>query len=140
MRGDPDEVRPRPDVVDDPLDRDDHAPACGQRAPDALEQRRVHDDVALAVGDERVHERDIGHERREQPDLAERSVRTVRRRRSSSIDEPAIERVTIAGNPRAAASSRCENARNDQCSTSTSPRSYAPREPRVGGEVGKSVS
>jgi hypothetical protein len=42
-----------------------------------------------------------------------------------SIDDPVIERVAIAGNPRAAASSRCENARNDQCSTSTVPCSYA---------------
>ena len=43
----------------------------------------------------------------------------------ASMDDPAIERVVTAGSPRAAASSRCVNARNDQCSTSTSPRSYA---------------
>ena len=39
----------------------------------------------------------------------------------SAIDEPVIERVVTAGNPRAPASSRCANARNDQCSTSTAP-------------------
>jgi hypothetical protein len=55
----------------------------------------------------------------------------------SSIDEPAIDRVTIAGNPRAAASSRWENAKNDQCSTSTSPRSYAPANHGLGVKLGK---
>ncbi len=54
----------------------------------------------------------------------------------SSIDEPAIDRVTIAGRPRAAASSRCENARNDQCSTSTSPLSYAPANHGLGVKLG----
>ncbi len=36
-----------------------------ERAPDPLEQRRVHHDVAFTVGDEGMHECDIGHERRE---------------------------------------------------------------------------
>src|SRR5207248_9368404 len=43
----------------------------------------------------------------------------------ASFDEPPIERVTAAGRLHAAASSRCEKARNDQCSTATSPRAYA---------------
>ena len=43
----------------------------------------------------------------------------------ASIDDPAIERVTTAGKPRAAASRRCANDRNDQCSTSTRPSRYA---------------
>ena len=34
----------------------------------------MHHDVALAVGHERMHEGDVGHERREQSDLAEASV------------------------------------------------------------------
>ena len=54
----------------------------------------------------------------------------------SSIDEPEIDRVTIAGRPRAAASSRCEKARNDQCSTSTSPRWYAPPKTGLGVKLG----
>ena len=58
----------------------------------------------------------------------------------ASIDDPAIERVTIAGSPRAPASSRCANARNDQCSTSTSPRSYAPANDGIGCEVREGVA
>ena len=39
----------------------------------------------------------------------------------SAIDDPDNDAVVTAGNPRAAASSRWANVRNDQCSTSTSP-------------------
>ena len=67
-------MRPRPQVVDDPLDGHDRAPAGRERAPHPFEQRRMHRDVAVPVGDRRVQERDVGHERREQPDLAERRV------------------------------------------------------------------
>ena len=111
-----------------------------ERAPHPFEQRRVHRDVALAVGDRRVQERDVGHAAARAARPRRTACRPGRTPSFASIDEPAIERVTIAGSPRAAASSRCENARNDQCSTSTSPRSYAPREPRVGGEVGERVA
>ena len=41
----------------------------------------------------------------------------------SAMDEPTSDPVTAAGNPRAAASSRWDNVRMDQCSTSTSPDS-----------------
>ncbi len=41
----------------------------------------------------------------------------------SAIDEPTSDPVTIAGNPRAAASRRWLSVRIDQCSTSTSPDS-----------------
>ena len=53
-----------------------------------------------------------------------------------SIDDPPIERVAIAGRPRAAASSRCANARNDQCSTSTAPLRYASANHGLGVKFG----
>src|SRR6516225_1887065 len=55
----------------------------------------------------------------------------------SAIDEPTSEPVTAAGSPRAAASNRCDNVRIDQCSTSTSPDSYAARKTGFGVYVGK---
>ena len=54
-------------------------------------------DVAGPVGDRRVQQRDVGLQRREQPDLAERRVDARVRRRSASIDDPAIERVDDRG-------------------------------------------
>ena len=140
VRGDAHEVGVAAQVVDDALDGDDRTPARRERAPHVLEQRRVQRDVAGAVGDRRVQQRDVGHERREQADLAERVSRRARTPSFASIDDPAIERVTIAGSPRAAASSRCENARNDQCSTSTSPRSVRAAEDRVRREVRERVA
>ena len=59
-------------------------------------------DVARAVGDRRVQQRDVGLQRRQQPDLAERRVDarvTVVRLHRRSRDRT---RVTIAGRPRAA--------------------------------------
>ena len=41
----------------------------------------------------------------------------------SAIEDPTSDPVTAAGSPRAAASSRCESVRIDQCSTSTPPDS-----------------
>ncbi len=69
----PDQMRPRPNVVDDPLDGHDHAPARRERTPNAFEDRRVQRDIAGAVGDRRVQQRDVGDERRKQADGAERS-------------------------------------------------------------------
>ena len=135
MSRDPHQVGPRTDVVDDPLDGHDRAAAGPERPPDPFEQRRVQRHVAGPVGDRRVHQRDVGLQRREEPDLAEgrvdAGVRLVR-----SIDEPAIERVTIAGRPRAPASSRCANARNDQCSTADLAALVCAREPGFGVKFG----
>ena len=87
VRGDANEVRPRPQIVDDLLDRHDDAPAGREGAPHPFEQRRVERDVAVPIGDRRVHQRDVRHERREQPDFAElrvdARVRLVLRHRRS---------------------------------------------------------
>ena len=71
-----------------------------ERAPHPLEQRRVQHHVALTVGDERVHERDIGHERREQSDLTERgggSCERVVRFHRRSRDRAGHDRGQPAG-------------------------------------------
>jgi hypothetical protein len=54
----------------------------------------------------------------------------------ASMEDRWSDLVTIAGRPRAAASSRCENARNDQCSTSTSPDRYASANTGLGVKFG----
>ncbi len=46
----------------------------GERTPHPLEQWRVHRHVAVAVGNGGVEQRDVGDERREQADLAERRL------------------------------------------------------------------
>ncbi len=74
MCGDADEMRPGPDVVDDPFHRDDRTAARAERAPHTLEERGLERDVARAVGDRRVQQRDVGLQRSEQPDRAERTV------------------------------------------------------------------
>ena len=74
MRGDPHQVRPRSQVVDDPLDGDDGTPSCRERPPNPFEERGVDRDVAVDVGDGGVQERDVGHEGRQEPDRAERGV------------------------------------------------------------------
>ena len=66
-----------------------------------------------------------------------KGVSTVAKPGLAAIDEPAIERVVTAGRPRAAASSRCRNARKDQCSTSTSPARYALENQGLGVKFGK---
>ena len=87
VRGDANEVRPRPEVVDDLLDGHDDAPTGRECAPHPFEQRRVDRDVAVTIGNRRVHQRDVRDERREQPDLAElrldARVRLVLRHRRS---------------------------------------------------------
>ena len=74
VRRDANEVRPRPEVVDDLLDGHDRAAPGRERAPYAFEQRRMQRDVAGAVGDGRVQQRDVGLQRREQPDRTERGI------------------------------------------------------------------
>ena len=71
VRRDANEVRPRAEIVDDPLDGDDRAPACGQGAPHALQEWRMDRDIALPVRDRRVQQRDVGVQRGEQPELTE---------------------------------------------------------------------
>jgi hypothetical protein len=82
VRGDANEMRPRAEVVDDPLDGHDGAPARGKRAPHAFQEGRVERDVPLPVRDRRVQQRDVRVQRGEQPELAERRrdarVRVVR--------------------------------------------------------------
>ena len=74
VRGDPHEVRPRPQIVDDLLDRHDDAAAGRERSPHPLEQRRVERDVAVRSATGPCIERDVGHQRREQPDFTELRV------------------------------------------------------------------
>ena len=121
MRGDAHEIRARPQIVDHPLDGDDRPAPGPERAPHAFEQRRRDRDVAGPVGHRRVQDRDVGLQRREQSRRARTACRLRRKPSLSAIDDPAIDRVVTAGSPRAPASSRCANARNDQCSTSTAP-------------------
>ena len=95
--GDAHEVRPGSQVVDDTLDGDDGAPARGQGSPHPFEERRVHRDVAVAVGDRGVQQRDVGHAaaRGARPDR--RASRRAAYASLSSIDDPAMERVVTAG-------------------------------------------
>ena len=74
VRGDPDHIRVIGERVDDALDGHDRAPLRRERTPDAFEQRRRDRDVPIAIRDRRVQDRDVGGERREQADLAERRV------------------------------------------------------------------
>ena len=53
---------------------DDRAAARAERAPHSFEERRVQRDVAGPIGDRRVQQRDVGLQRRQQADLAERGV------------------------------------------------------------------
>jgi hypothetical protein len=71
VRGDANEMRPRAEVVDDPLDGDDGAAAGGQPAPRAFQERRVERDIPIPIRDRRVKQRDVRVQGGEQPDLSE---------------------------------------------------------------------
>ena len=62
------------DVVDDPLDGRHDAPPGGPGAPHAVEQGLGEDEVAGRVGRRGVDQGDVGHERLEQAEWAERRV------------------------------------------------------------------
>ncbi len=80
--GNANEVRPGAEIVDDPLDGDDRAPARSQRTPRTLQERRMERDVPLPVRDRGVQQRDVRVQRGEQPDFAE-GRRDARRSRRS---------------------------------------------------------
>ncbi len=139
VRGDADEMRPRPQIVDDLLDRHDHAPPRGERAPDPFEQRRVERDVAVTVGDRCVHQRDIGHERREQPDLAERRVDA--RVRLVLLHRRARDRARHDRGQPARRGFEPLRERQERPVLDLDLTAFVrAREPRVGGEVGKRVA
>ena len=107
-----------------------------ERAPHPFEQRRVQRDVAGPVGDRRVQQRDVGLQRREQPDLTERRVdarervvrfhRRARDRARHDRGQAARRRLRAAARTRGTTSAR----------PSTSPRSYAPANTGFGVKFG----
>ena len=74
-------------------------------AQTSLEPGLREHEVAFLVGHRRVEERDVGRERGDEAEVPERGV-YLAEARVHSIEEPASEPVTTAGNPRAAASRR----------------------------------
>ncbi len=71
MGRDANEMRPRTQVVDDPLDGDDDTSLRGERPPHTLEQGRMERDVARTVRDRRVQESHVRLHRRQQTNPAE---------------------------------------------------------------------